>query len=135
MWKTVAIKVTRYKKQYQILLSLRKKKEKSDRRSLTGVFSDKVIDFTDESSMWCSFVKNSFVEEADIQLVTNRSDRNTYCIVSESNFVYNFGFLTNWRIQFLFIHLCLCFIDLITPKSSNLQQKIYKTLLWMTCWI
>ena len=54
---------------------------------MPGVFSDKTIDFTDEPSMWRSFVKNIFVDDSDIQLVTNRIDKNTYCTVSGGNFV------------------------------------------------
>ena len=37
-----------------------------------------------------SFVKNSFVDDGDVQLVTNRFDRNTDCTVSGGNFVYSF---------------------------------------------
>ena len=37
-----------------------------------------------------SFVKNSFVDDGDVQLVTNRFDRNTDCAVSGGNFVYSF---------------------------------------------
>ena len=47
------------------MLSLRKEKA----ISLTGVFSDKVIDFTNGSSMWRSFVKKYFVDDGDVQLV------------------------------------------------------------------
>ena len=61
--------------------------------SLTGVFSGKAIDFTNEPSMWRSFVKNYFVDDGDTQLVTNRFDMNTYCAVSRGNFVYSFSFL------------------------------------------
>ena len=61
-WKAAVVKVnTKYKKQYQILLSPGKKVV-----SLTGVFSDKVIDFTNELSMWRCFVKNSYVDDSDI---------------------------------------------------------------------
>ena len=61
-WKAAVVKVnTKYKKQYQILLSPGKKVV-----GLTGVFSDKVIDFTNELSMWRCFVKNSYVDDSDI---------------------------------------------------------------------
>ena len=63
------------------------------------VFSDKAIDFTDEPSMWRSFVKNTFVD-GDVQLVTNRFDRNTYCTISWGNFVHSFSFSKNLSIQF-----------------------------------
>ena len=39
-----------------------------------------------------SFVKNTFVDDGDIELVTNRFDRNTYCTVSGGSFVYSFRF-------------------------------------------
>ena len=42
--------------------------------------------------MWRSFVKATFVDDGDIELVTNRIDRNTYCPVSGGNFVYSFSF-------------------------------------------
>ena len=46
-WKAAAIKVTtKYKKQYQILPSLRKKQQ-----HIPELFLDKVIDFTNEPSM------------------------------------------------------------------------------------
>ena len=37
--------------------------------------------------MWRSIVKNTFVDDGDIQLVTNRFDRNTYCTASGGNFM------------------------------------------------
>ena len=37
-------------------------------------------------------MKNTFVDDGDIQLVTNRIDRNTYCIICGGNFVYIFSF-------------------------------------------
>ena len=65
------------------------------------------MNLTNESSMWCSFVKNTFVDDGDIKLATNRFDRNTYCTVSMgnlcitvcgTNFLYNLiFFLRNWR--------------------------------------
>ena len=69
---------------------------------------------------WRSFVKKSFVDDGDIQLVTNRFDRKTYCTVSGNNFVYSFSFLRNLKYTILFSHLCLYFIDPLTPESSNL---------------
>ena len=57
------------------------------------------MDFANESSTWSSFVENTFVDDADVQLVTNRIDRNTYCTVSGGNFVHSFSFLKNWSIQ------------------------------------
>ena len=42
-----------------------------------------------------SFVKNTFVDDGDIQPVTNRFDRNTCCTVSGSNVVYSFSSLKN----------------------------------------
>ena len=33
-------------------------------------------------------MKKTFVDDGDIQLVTNRFDGNTYCTVSRGNFVY-----------------------------------------------
>ena len=50
------------------------------------VFSDKVINFAKEASMWRFFAINTFLDDGDIQLVTNRFDRN-YCTVSGGNFV------------------------------------------------
>ena len=115
-WTAAAIKfTTKYKKQYQISISLRKKAI-----SLTGVFSDKVINFTNELWMWRSFVKNYFVDDGDIKLVTSRFDRNTYCTVFRGNFVYSFSLLRNLKHTILFNYLCLCFNDLLTPKNSNL---------------
>ena len=87
-WKTSAIK------KHQILLSLRKKKNNK-----CDIYQDKVIDFTNQPSIWRSFVKNIFVDDDDIQLLTNRFDRNTNCAVSKGNFVYSFSFLRNWSIQ------------------------------------
>ena len=37
-----------------------------------------------------SFVKNFFVDDGDVQLVSNRFDRNTDCTVSGGNFAYSF---------------------------------------------
>ena len=59
---------------------------------MQGIFSDIVIDFTDEQSMWRSFVKNTFVDDGDIQLVTNKFGRSTYCSVSGGNFVSSLVF-------------------------------------------
>ena len=77
-----------------MLLSLRRKKK----ISLTkGVLSDKVIDFTNEPSMWRSFLKNAFVNNGDIQPVRyqlNRYDNNTYCNFYGDSFVCRFSFLT-----------------------------------------
>ena len=54
------------------MISLKKKKiNKSD---IPQVFSDKVIGFINESSMWRSFGKNTFVDDVDIQLVRSRFD-------------------------------------------------------------
>ena len=80
---------------------------------MPGVFSDKIIDFTNEPSMWRFFVKNTFVNDNDMQLVTDIFDRNTYCTVSGGKFVHGFSFLRNWSMQ-------LCLIDLLTPNGSNL---------------
>ena len=64
---------------------------------MPGLFSEKVIDFTDKPSMWwCSFVENTFADYDDTQLVTNRSDRNTYCTVSEGNSVSSLVF---WELE------------------------------------
>ena len=63
------------------------------------VFSDKVIDFSNEPSMWRFFVKNTFVDDSDIQLATNRFNRNIFCTASGGNFMYSFSLLRNWRIQ------------------------------------
>ena len=52
-----------------------------------------------------SFVKNTFVDDGDIQLVTNRFDRNTYCTVSGGSFVYSFRFLKKLKHTILFSHL------------------------------
>ena len=62
---------------------------------MSDIYQDKVIDFTNEPSMSHSFVKN----DSDIQIVTNRFDRNTYCTVSKGNFVCIFSFLRNSSIQ------------------------------------
>ena len=70
--------------------------------------------------MWRSFVKNSFVGDGDIQLVTNRFDRNIYCTASGGDFMHSFSFCKKLKHVVLFSHLCLCFIDLLTPKRSNL---------------
>ena len=40
-----------------------------------------------------SFVNDSFVDDGDIKLVTNRFDKNTYCTVSGVGFVYCFIYL------------------------------------------
>ena len=87
-WKTAGIKVTTKYINKSIKYCYHWEK-KSD------IYQDKVIDFTNEPSMWHSFVKN----DSDIQLVTNRFDRNTYCTVSKGNFVYIFSFLRNSSIQ------------------------------------
>ena len=42
--------------------------------------------------MWRSIVKNTFVDDGVIQLVTNRLDRNTNCTVSGGNFVFSLVF-------------------------------------------
>ena len=49
--------------------------------------------------MWRSFLKNTFVDDGDIQQITNRFDRNIYYNVCGGNFVYSFSFLRNWKIQ------------------------------------
>ena len=73
-------------------IAITEKKEKQRVWHAPGVFSDKVIDFTNEPSKWCSFVKNIVVDDGDIQLVTNSFDSNTYCTVSDGTFVYTFSF-------------------------------------------
>ena len=52
-----------------------------------------------------SFVKNTFVDDGDIELVTNRFDRNTYCTVSGGSFVYSFRFKKKMKHTILFSHL------------------------------
>ena len=85
--------------------------------------------------MWRSFVKNYFEDDGDdIQLVTNRFDWNTYCTVSGGSFVYSFSFLRNWSIQSYSALMPVLHL-LLTPKSSNLWQKMHKTLFCMGCWI
>ena len=70
-WKAAAMKVTtKYKKHYTC--------------HMPELFSDKVIDFPNDPWMWRSFVKNAFVDDGDIQLVTSRFDKNTYCTVLEA---------------------------------------------------
>ena len=54
---------------------------------IPGVFSDIFRYITNEPSVWHSFVKNALVDDGDIQLATNRFDRNTYCTVSGGNSV------------------------------------------------
>ena len=39
--------------------------------------------------------KNTFVDDGDIQQVTDRFDRDTYCTVSGGTFVYYFSSLKN----------------------------------------
>ena len=80
---------------------------------MPGVFSDKVIDFTNEPSMWRFFVKNTFVNDNDMQLFTDIFDRNTYCTVFGGLDSKPFSFLRNWSMQ-------LCLIDLLTPNGSDL---------------
>ena len=92
--------------------------------NLTGVFSDKAINFTNEPSVWHSFVKSSFEDDDDIQLVTNRFDRNTDSTVSGGNFVYSFSFIKNWSIQSYsptYVHASLTNIGTLSaPESSYL---------------
>ena len=54
-----------------------------------------------------SFVNNIFVDDGDIQLATDRLDRNTYCTVSGGNFMYSFSFLRHLSIQF-YSATCAC---------------------------
>ena len=97
-WKAAAIKVTtKYKIQYQILLSLRKKKNhKSD--IYQEYFQIKLSILPMNHQCEDSFVKHTFVDDGGIHLVTNRFDRNSYCTVSGGNFVYSFSFLRSWSI-------------------------------------
>ena len=46
------------------MLSLRKRK--NNKWHIPGPFSDKVIDFANEPSMLDSFVKNTFVDDGDV---------------------------------------------------------------------
>ena len=108
-----AIKVTpKYKKLYQYCYHWGKKVI-----CLTGVFSGKVIDFVNEPSIWRSFLKNVFADDGNI-LVTNRFDRNIYCTVSRGLRIVLY--LQEIEVYSLIQHLCLCFNDSLTPKSSNL---------------
>ena len=75
------------------MLSLIKKKNRK-----SYIYEDKVINFTNEPSMWFSFIKNAFVDDGDIQLITNRFVTNIYCTASGANSVYSFNFLINWSI-------------------------------------
>ena len=89
------------------------------------------MNLTNESSMWRSFVKNTFVDDGDIKLATNRFDRNTYCTVSRgnlciavcgANFVYNFSFFKE-------IEECLWLIDLLTPDFQFITKNIKNAIL------
>ena len=100
------------------MLALRGKKP----ISLTGVFSGKVISFTNEPSMWRPFAKNYFVDDGNIQLDTNRFDKNTYCTVSGGNLVYSFSFLRNWSIQ---LYSALMYV-LHSPRNSRQFRFITK---------
>ena len=51
--------------------------------SVTEVFSGKVYQFYQWTINVMFLFKKFFVDGGDIQLVTNRFDRNTYCSVSE----------------------------------------------------
>ena len=75
--KVLLLKSPQNTKRHQILLLLREKKSNK-----CEIYQDKVTHFTNEPSMWRSFVKGTFVDDGDIQLVTNRFDRNTYCTVT-----------------------------------------------------
>ena len=89
-WKAAAIKITtQYKKQHQILLSLRKKKNhKSD--IYHNYFEIKL-----------SILPMNYHCDAPLYkiLFTNRFNRNTYCTGSGGNFVYSFSILRNRSIQ------------------------------------
>ena len=90
---------------------------------MTGVYLGKAIGFTNEPSMWHSFVKTSFVDDGDMQLVMNRFDRNTYCIVSGGNFVYSLSYLRTWRIQsYSALMFILQEVYLLTPKSKQVSK-------------
>ena len=60
------------------------------KNNVAQVFSDKVIDFTNEQSG--DFVKNTFVDDGLIQLLRNRFDRDTYWTDSGGNFVKSLVF-------------------------------------------
>ena len=89
-WKAAAIKITtQYKKQYQISLSLRKKKNhKSD--TYHKYFQIKL-----------SILPMNHHCDAPLYkiLFTNRFNRNTYCTGSGGNFVHSFSILRNRSIQ------------------------------------
>ena len=56
------------------------------------VFSERVIDFTNEPTMWNSFLKNTFEDDGGIRLVTYRLKTNTYFTACGGNFVRSFSF-------------------------------------------
>ena len=109
------------------------KKEKQWIWHIPEVFPEKVIDFTNKPSMWHFFLKNVFVDDGDIKLVTNRLKGNTYFTASGGNFVRSFNFFKKMNYTILFSPFWLCLIDLITSKSYNFLQKIYETPFCMRC--
>ena len=67
--------------------------EKKESNKSDKSISDRFIEISNKQSMRRSFVNDSFVDDGDIKLVTNRFDKNTYCTVSGVGFVYCFIYL------------------------------------------
>ena len=70
---------------------------------LPRVFPDKIIpvtDVTDEAIVNVIFSwKDTFVGAGNLQIITNKFSFDYLCTVSGPGFVYNFNFLTRWRIS------------------------------------
>ena len=130
--KVLLLKSPQNTKRHQILLSLREKKNNK-----CEIYQDKVIYFTNEPSMWRSFVKTTFVDDGDIQLVTNRFDRNTYCTVphwslSSKEFQFTTKKYTKrsfaWDVGFKFWNFKLSFLRIYFSSVANFFQKIWLSL-------
>ena len=130
--KVLLLKSPQNTKRHQILLSLREKENNK-----CEIYQDKVIHFTNEPSMWRSFVKNTFVDDGDIQLVTNGFDRNTYCTVphwslSSKEFQFTTKKYTKrsfaWDVGFKFWNFKLSFLRIYFSSVANFFQKIWLSL-------
>ena len=130
--KVLLLKSPQNTKRHQILLSLREKENNK-----CEIYQDKVIHFTNEPSMWRSFVKNTFVDDGDIQLVTNRFDRNTYCTVphwslSSKEFQFTTKNLQNALLHEMsdlkFWNFKLSFLRIYFSSVANFFQKIWLSL-------
>ena len=90
------------------------------------------INFTSETVVQCDVpvVKNTFVDDGDIQKFTKHLVKNTKCIVSGTNFVYSFSFLRNrstYPVNSIFsVIVCTYMVHVSDEEFVPFQQPLLR---------